>query len=252
MQRCKIFYAILCVGLCAPVAFAAQEPLTPEVSRDNMLVTPDKGEASTAQKDAEPAVKKTEVPAPNASYKPTLPTDTAQKVEAVPPAPLASAASPAKPAALPKEEEKGVIVPVPPLTPSLGRLTVLRGQLEEKKMLVAIAEQDARLRQVTMPSPPPASVVQAVPQIPLDMLLDSQKVKLGKSPTPSPVPVKSTKGVVSIQGVNGVLSATIATGRGTVTVKQGDAFGGGRVESITYNQVMVRSGKKTAPIPFVE
>lgn len=253
MLHNNIVYSIACIVLCASVAFAAQEPLTPEVANDNMLVTPDGGKATTPQKSADTVVKKPEVPAVNVSYKPTLPAKS-EKSEPKPPA------LPAGPVSIPnpdttstKQEEKGLTVPVPPLTPTVGQITFLRGQLEEKKLQVAIAEQEARLRQINAPSPAPVPVMQAMPlpQIPLDMLLDSQKIKPAKSPTFAS-PDRRQKGVVSIQGVNGVLSATIATAKGTVTVKQGDSFGGGKVESISYNQVMVRAGKKTAPIPFVE
>lgn len=275
MQHSKILsYSIMCGILCASVAFAAQAPLTPEVTRENMLVSPDSNAkakvptASTSEGSEQANTKSQQpdvvvVPAqaveqpeavneavkPNASYKPTLAAPEAMssrgKAESTPAVASSTAASPPAP-------EAGLVIPITPPAPSLGNLTFLRGQLEETKLKVAIAEQGARLRQITMPSPPPTPV-QVVPQIPLDMLLDSQKVKSGKSSTiASPTPVKHSKGVVSIQGVNGVLSATIATGKGSVTVKQGDSFGGGKIESITYNQVMVRSGKKTAPIPFVE
>lgn len=264
MQRSKILYSILCVGLCASVAFAAQEPLTPEVSRDNMLVTPagdtnaktptsQSSESSKESKaDEVPAqvIAQPEDPKRNASHKLALPTaDEGGKKTRATPVTSPVEASRAGATSVP---ETGLAVSLTPPVPTLGTLTYLRGKLEESKLKVAIAEQDARLRQMNMP-PPVAPVVQAMPQIPLDMLLDSQKGKSGKVPTlANPAPAIRSKGVVSIQGVNGVLSATIATAKGTVTVKQGDSFGGGRIESITYNQVMVRSGKKTAPIPFVE
>lgn len=252
MLHNNVVYSIACIVLCASVAFAAQEPLTPEVANDNMLVTPDGDKANTPQKPADTVVKKPEVPAVNVSYKPTLPVKS-EKTETKPSASPAGPVSTPKPdnTTSPKQEEKGLTVPVPPLTPTVGQMTFLRGQLEEKKLQVAIAEQEARLRQINAPSPAPVPVMQAMPPIPLDMLLDSQKTKPVKTSTFAP-PASRQKGVVSIQGVNGVLSATIATAKGTVTVKQGDSFGGGKVESISYNQVMVRSGKKTAPIPFVE
>lgn len=252
MLHNNVVYSIACIVLCASVAFAAQEPLTPEVANDNMLVTPDGGKANTPQKPVDTVAKKTEVPAVNVSYKPALSAPKPEKSETKPPAsPAGPVSTPNPDSAGPKKEEKGLTVPVPPLTPTVGQMTFLRGQLEEKKLQVAIAEQEARLRQINAPSPAPVPVMQAMPSMPLDMLLDSQKTKPAKSPTFAS-PDRRQKGVVSIQGVNGVLSATIATAKGTMTVKQGDSFGGGKVESISYNQVMVRAGKKTAPIPFVE
>lgn len=260
----KTLHLVVCMVLYGSIAFAAQEPLTPEVTQENMLVPSGVARADGVQaKQSNAQENKTQVTPTSSPAAPANLPPVATSYKPTTPLPLVTEATGATGA---KEEveskatvngsghtkPRGVFIPVPPISPNLGQLTDLRGQLEMSKLRVAIAEQEARLRQINAPPAPVAPAMQAMPQIPLDMLLDSSRTSKAVKAAPFIAPPSRKIGVVSIQGVNGLLSATIATKSGTIIVKPGDSFGGGKIESIAYNQVLVRYAKKTAPIPFVE
>lgn len=152
-----------------------------------------------------------------------------------------------KPPKLPKQEPTGE-TGLSPITqdlnsPStLGELTRKRGQEQLLKQEVRIRELEKRLQDLSQPArqelvlpsltPPPAASK--------------------NSPTPvSAAPAPSRRlAVVSVQGIEGRLSATLrmADGR-TVTISNGSLFNGGRLH-VTLKGVTVHKSGKSSTIPF--
>jgi len=118
------------------------------------------------------------------------------------------------------------------MTP-LRYFTSLRSELEMKKLEVAIAEQNKKLIELHTPNP---AVVKAIQQKPA-----------GKRHY-RPVWPK----IVSIQGVDGRLSATLSSSDGVQTVKAGSNAGPGKVVSITPTNVLIRFNGKNVPLKFKE
>ncbi|QAZ66119.1 type IV pilus biogenesis protein PilP [Solidesulfovibrio carbinolicus] len=113
-------------------------------------------------------------------------------------------------------------------------MTSLRGDLEEIKLQVAIAQEKEKLlpKQVA-PAPQPQMLL---PELP--------KPVAAKPNEAAPV-------VVSIQGVDGHASATIRSSAGSlVTVRPGDKFGGGVIASVSRNGVLVRRGNTSTALAF--
>lgn len=118
--------------------------------------------------------------------------------------------------------------------------------LDDVKLDVAIAEQQAKLKELREGKPVPV-VSHPVPQpISLPFLPPVEQ----SASTPAPIdfletlpPVRRTTGLVTIQGVDGALSAVFATGNGKKTVRVGDTIMGSKVRAINLDGVTLSSGK---------
>ncbi|WP_031480030.1 hypothetical protein [Maridesulfovibrio frigidus] len=118
------------------------------------------------------------------------------------------------------------------ITP-LSYFTSLRSDLELLKLQVSIAEQNQKLIKLHTPDP---AVIKAIQQKP------------AKKKQYRPVWPK----IVSIQGVDGRLSATLSSSAGVQTVKTGSNAGPGKVASITPSTVLIRFNGKNVPLKFKE
>ncbi|SDK77695.1 type IV pilus biogenesis protein PilP [Maridesulfovibrio ferrireducens] len=118
------------------------------------------------------------------------------------------------------------------ITP-LSYFTSLRSHLELKKLEVAIAEQEQKLIKLHTPDP---AVIKAIQQTP------------ARKKQYRPVWPK----IISIQGVDGRLSATLSSSAGVQTVKTGSNAGPGKVASITPSTVLIRFNGKNVPLKFKE
>ncbi|WP_031485708.1 hypothetical protein [Maridesulfovibrio frigidus] len=118
------------------------------------------------------------------------------------------------------------------ITP-LSYFTSLRSDLELLKLQVSIAEQNQKLIKLHTPDP---AVIKAIQQKP------------AKKKQYRPVWPK----IVSIQGVDGRLSATLSSSAGVQTVKPGSNAGPGKVASITPSTVLIRFNGKNVPLKFKE
>lgn len=123
---------------------------------------------------------------------------------------------------------------------TLGDLSRYRGQKIILEQQVRIAELEQRLKELGERKKPEIILPDLTPPKPKG---DGQPMVTTAAPKRGPV-------VVSVQGVSGALSATIRTSDGrTVTVKNGAAFGGGRLQ-VTRRGVFILRGGKPAAIPF--
>ncbi|NDV24848.1 type IV pilus biogenesis protein PilP [Desulfovibrio sp. JC022] len=118
---------------------------------------------------------------------------------------------------------------------SLEGLSALHSQLDVLNVQVNIAERQKKLRELTMP------VIPVLPPA-------STKPKAAAKKKSRPVWPK----VISIQGVDGRLSATLVSRDGVQTVTEGEKVGTGRVDSITSKSVVVRYNGKNIPLKFKE
>lgn len=124
---------------------------------------------------------------------------------------------------------------------TLGDLSRYRGQKIILEQQVRIAELEQRLKELGERKKPEIILPDLMP--PKQPKGDAQPAVTTPAPKRGPV-------VVSVQGVSGALSATIRTSDGrTVTVKNGAAFGGGRLQ-VTRRGVFILRGGKPAAIPF--
>ena len=125
---------------------------------------------------------------------------------------------------------------------TLGELTRKRGQEQLLKQEVRIRELEKRLQDLSQPSRQ---------ELVLPSLTPPPAVSKS-SPTPvSVAPAPSRRlAVVSVQGIEGRLSATLrmADGR-TVTINNGSLFNGGRLH-VTRKGVTVHKSGKSSTIPF--
>ncbi|MEG1609963.1 MAG: hypothetical protein RR317_02130 [Bilophila sp.] len=125
----------------------------------------------------------------------------------------------------------------PPATSgALALVTALQGQLRELKLRVSIEEQVAKLHKLTQPEP----TLQQLPPLPQLSNLSDKTV---------PPEQRGTR-VVSVQGVNGDLSAVIRTGSKLVTVRPGARVAGGVVSAISRSGVLLRKNGTIEPLPF--
>lgn len=123
---------------------------------------------------------------------------------------------------------------------TLGDLSRFRGQKIILEQQVRIAELEQRLKELSE---------RRKPEIILPDLTPPKPKGETQTPVTTPAPRRGPV-VVSVQGVAGALSATIRMSDGrTVTVKNGGAFGGGRLQ-VTRRGVLVLRGGKTSAIPF--
>jgi len=123
-----------------------------------------------------------------------------------------------------------------PIAPdALQILSNLRTTLEIRTLEVSLAKQDKMLRELTMPTILPGSLVKQ----------NKQGNSKPKSREPRPK-------VVAVQGIGGKLSAVLLDKNGTLKVQEGDKIGSGIVTSITPDRVMVKYGKTEIPLSFKE
>lgn len=123
---------------------------------------------------------------------------------------------------------------------TLGDLSRFRGQKVLLEQQVKIAELEQRLKDLSQPKKQEIILPDLTPPKPK---AEEQTTAITPAPKRGPV-------VVSVQGVAGALSATIRTADGrTVNVKNGAAFGGGRLQ-VTRRGVFVLRGGKPSAIPF--
>lgn len=158
---------------------------------------------------------------------PIPPKSQPQKIE-----PVSSVPAQATPAPVSTE-----ITGLVPQSGNLGRMTSLRAQLEEAKLLAQIAQEQEKLIPKQPSQPPPQ------PQVVLSEPAKPTEVKQVRQNT-SPV-------VLSIQGMDGHASATIRNSSGTlVTVRPGERFGSGIVASVSRSGVQVKHGNNISTLSF--
>ncbi|WP_157137646.1 type IV pilus biogenesis protein PilP [Solidesulfovibrio carbinoliphilus] len=118
-------------------------------------------------------------------------------------------------------------------------MTELRATLDEVKLRVAIEQEREKLA----PKLPVAVPQAKTPQTP---------IMLPPEPPKAPAtPKKETPVVVSMQGMDGRTSATIRGSSGRLqTVRPGDPFEGGVVNTITREGVLVRRGNTSTTLTF--
>ncbi|WP_415713359.1 hypothetical protein [Maridesulfovibrio sp.] len=116
---------------------------------------------------------------------------------------------------------------------SIGDVNYMRSLIEYRKLQVKLAKEEKELLELSIPDP-------ALPTP------KKQKETLKKKKGPA------WPKVVSIQGVDGRLSATLSSSAGIETVRVGSNAGPGKVISITPNKVLVRSGGKNIALKFKE
>lgn len=167
------------------------------------------------------------------------------KTPKIPRAEKAPAAMPVKSSAAPASGSSAV--PVSLTAGNLGRLTDLKGELEELRIEVQLEELRAKKKSLLNPAPVAAPPVR-VPELTLPAMTPPKSPPASSLELP-PVRRAGTA-VVSVRGVDGDVSALIRTGSGTVTVRKGSRFGGGVVTSVSRQAVVVSRNGKTAVLPF--
>ncbi len=117
---------------------------------------------------------------------------------------------------------------------TLKQLTELQSALEVQKLLVALEEQNAKLKKLQEEPAPEAlpQIVAVPPAVPA--LLEPQ----------SPLATNQAR-VISIQGMDGNVAATVETALGLRVLKVGDRYGEGRVERISALGVQIKEGENT-------
>ncbi len=161
--------------------------------------------------------------------------------DAPPPRPLPAKAAAAPPApAFTATEASAPISQGDYLNSSadLRTLTELQANLEVEKLNVAIAEQKARLNELG------ASPGTALPQI-----VAMPGAELNDAVQGAPV---ASERVLSVQGLGGLIMATLETPDGLKTVKVGDRVGYGQVERISIAGVEIRDGDELRLISVEE
>ena len=115
---------------------------------------------------------------------------------------------------------------------NMQRLTELQAELREKSLVVSIEEENAKLRRLlendssSLPrAVPPSFSAPARPTVPSENLNSSWPR------------------VLSIQGLDGNIAATVNTASGLQIIRVGDTLAGGRVERISSEGVHIRDGE---------
>ncbi len=131
---------------------------------------------------------------------------------------------------------------------TLGELARMRGQKQILEQRVKIAELQNRLDELSNPAPKKEPEVTPIP-----VLTPAKLSSLEPPVTVTPAALENTKGgpmVVSVQGADGMLSATIRKKDGsTVTINNGASFNGG-ILHVSRKGVSVKRNGKLSPIPF--
>lgn len=129
---------------------------------------------------------------------------------------------------------------------NLAKLTQLRAEKEEVRLLHEIEELRSKTRALkTPPALMPTDIPAVMPELPPLSPPSPSKSAPAASPPKNFGPV-----VIAVQGVSGELSAVIRTGGRTITVRKGGNVAGGVVTDISRSGVIVRRGGKTATLPF--
>ena len=115
---------------------------------------------------------------------------------------------------------------------TISDVNYMRNLIEYKKLQVALAKQNKELIELTTP------VLPAV----------MPKTKASSKRRCNPAWPK----VVSIQGVDGRLSATLSSSAGLETVQVGDKAGPGKIVSITPRKVLARANGRNIALKFKE
>ena len=154
-------------------------------------------------------------------------------------------APPARPAALPapSPQKPATSNADAPLAGNLGTITDLRAQLQEKQIRQALSEIDAKLAGA-VPSSPGVAVLTP------DDLARMVAPEHSERETSAVVPSPSRPTVVSIQGVDGKLSATLRSGGKLVTVRAGQKVAGGTVTAVSRDRVTMRNSRGVEPLTF--
>lgn len=138
--------------------------------------------------------------------------------------------------AIPVQAAEPVILDIPetiPVSGNLAELSELRAINETLEERLKVAEKEAKLNELQ------GKAITSNIVIPAPSQLQKESRAIAK-------PVR----VVSIQGVNGKLTATIRTANDTlVTVSQKERFAGGTTE-ISRSGVVIRSGRSTKTLSF--
>lgn len=158
----------------------------------------------------------------------------------------------------PEKQTTPAGIPDSPLLAQSGvvrRLTQLQAQFEERKLEVAIAKESQKLQELL--TPPEPHVVQAAPQQIAPVLPDLPDLTglSGAQAFRSQAARRKNPPfyVVSIQGLEGNLTAMVATPSGQQTVRVGDSVGGKRVTSISVNGVTLnKAGGRSETLAFKE
>ncbi|NDV26917.1 hypothetical protein [Desulfovibrio sp. JC010] len=116
---------------------------------------------------------------------------------------------------------------------SLGDANHLRNLIEYRNLQVKLAKKEKELLELSIPDP---------------ALITPKKQEAKPKKKRCPAWPK----VVSIQGVDGRLSATLSSSAGIETVRVGNTAGPGKVVSITPNKVLVRTNGKNVALKFKE
>ncbi|WP_432737312.1 type IV pilus biogenesis protein PilP [Maridesulfovibrio sp. FT414] len=119
---------------------------------------------------------------------------------------------------------------------SLETLSALRSQLDVLEVQVKIAAQQKKLQELT------------VPMLPAITATAGKSSKKAAAKGCRPVWPR----IVSIQGVDGRLSATLVSPDGLQIVTRGDKAGPGNIISITPNKVLVRFDGRDVALKFKE
>lgn len=185
-------------------------------------------------------------PSPVPASVPTpAPQPTGSSASAISPVPVVTktatpAASVSAPAALPSDAPDRFAAPV---SGSLARITALRAELEETRVMASIEQERARLRAAATPVlvSPPTPALQLPPmELPR------------RTGAPANSATSSAPRVLSVHGVDGSMSATVRTGKGLRSVRVGDQLDGGSVVSISRDGVSLRLGSRITHVPFGE
>lgn len=125
---------------------------------------------------------------------------------------------------------------------SLQNFTVKHAKLEEMKLDVAIAEQQAKLVELTegKKANTPAVAMPSLPAFELPVMQPSVPTQV--LPEVPAMPSRR-QALVAIQGMDGQLSAVVNTGEGRKTLKEGDSYLGSRIQKINLDGLTLKSGK---------
>lgn len=129
-------------------------------------------------------------------------------------------------------------------TDTLKQLTELQSALEVQKLMVALEEQNAKLKKLQEEPLP-----EALPQI--VALPTSASAPVETSPAQSS-PITAQERVISIQGLDNNIAATVETALGQRVLRVGDRYGEGTVERISVAGVQIREGESTHTISVEE
>jgi len=129
-----------------------------------------------------------------------------------------------------KAEIHPLVTPDIPEAGNLGLITALRARLEQLKVESEIAKLEETL-------PKKNEVSKA-------LVLPEEKVSAALKPKEAP-PV-----VVSVQGVDGKLSATVRYAGKLISLRPGDHFQNGVVSAVNRSEVLIKNGSNTSSLEF--